>query len=44
MGIGSWCLGSVIEHLYPNADIPVIQMSIDYTKSPTYHFEQVAED
>lgn len=33
---GSW---SVIKHLYPNADIPVIQMSIDRTKSPEYHFE-----
>ncbi|MGQ7947667.1 4,5-DOPA-extradiol-dioxygenase [Flavobacterium sp. WC2509] len=33
---GSW---SVIKHLYPNADIPVIQMSIDYTKSGQYHFE-----
>lgn len=33
---GAW---SVLVHLYPNADIPVIQMSIDYTKSPFYHFE-----
>jgi 4,5-DOPA dioxygenase extradiol len=33
---GAW---SVIKHLYPNADIPVIQMSIDYTKSGQYHFE-----
>lgn len=33
---GAW---SVIKHLYPNADIPVIQLSIDYTKSPDYHFE-----
>lgn len=33
---GAW---SVIKHLYPNADIPVIQMSIDYTKHPQYHFE-----
>jgi 4,5-DOPA dioxygenase extradiol len=33
---GAW---SVIKHLYPNADIPVIQMSIDRTKSPEYHFE-----
>lgn len=32
---GAW---SVIKHLYPNADIPVIQMSIDYTKPPGYHF------
>lgn len=33
---GAW---SVIRHLYPNADIPVIQMSIDYTKPARYHFE-----
>jgi 4,5-DOPA dioxygenase extradiol len=33
---GAW---SVIRHMYPEADIPVIQMSIDYTKSPQYHFD-----
>jgi 4,5-DOPA dioxygenase extradiol len=33
---GAW---SVIKHLYPDTDIPVIQMSIDYTKSGQYHFE-----
>jgi 4,5-DOPA dioxygenase extradiol len=33
---GAW---SVIKHLYPDADIPVIQMSIDYTKSGQYHFK-----
>jgi 4,5-DOPA dioxygenase extradiol len=33
---GAW---SVIKHLYPNADVPVIQMSIDFTKDPAYHFE-----
>lgn len=33
---GAW---SVIKHLYPKADIPVIQMSIDYTKPAEYHFE-----
>uniref|UniRef100_A0AAU6WS53 4,5-DOPA dioxygenase extradiol n=1 Tax=Chryseobacterium endophyticum TaxID=1854762 RepID=A0AAU6WS53_9FLAO len=33
---GAW---SVIKHLYPEADIPVIQMSIDYTKPPQYHFD-----
>lgn len=29
----------MIKHLYPNADIPVIQLSIDYTKSAQYHYE-----
>lgn len=33
---GAW---SVIKHLYPNADIPVIQMSIDYSQTPRYHYE-----
>jgi 4,5-DOPA dioxygenase extradiol len=33
---GAW---SVIIHLYPNANVPVIQMSIDYTQPATYHYE-----
>ena len=32
---GAW---SVIKHLYPGADVPIIELSIDYTKSPGYHF------
>ena len=33
---GAW---SVIKHLYTEANVPVIQLSIDYTKSGQYHFE-----
>jgi 4,5-DOPA dioxygenase extradiol len=37
---GAW---SVIKHLYPKADVPVIQMSIDYTQGPQYHFDLAKE-
>ena len=37
---GSW---SVITHLYPGANIPVIQMSMDYTKDPLWHYELAKE-
>ena len=37
---GTW---SVVKHLYPKADIPVIQLSLDYTKGPQYHFELAKE-
>jgi 4,5-DOPA dioxygenase extradiol len=37
---GSW---SVIKHLYPNADVPVIEMSLDYSKSPQNHYELANE-
>lgn len=37
---GSW---SVIKHLYPKANIPVIQMSLDYTQSAQYHYELAQE-
>ncbi len=33
---GCW---SVVKHLYPNADVPVIQMSLDYTQAPQFHYE-----
>ena len=37
---GCW---SVVKHLYPNADIPVLQLSLDYTKSAQYHYELAKE-
>jgi 4,5-DOPA dioxygenase extradiol len=37
---GAW---SVVKHLYPNADVPVIQMSIDYTQNAQYHYELAKE-
>ena len=37
---GAW---SVIIHLYPKADIPVLEMSIDQTKPASYHYELAKE-
>ncbi len=37
---GAW---SVIKHMYPNANIPVIQLSLDYRKSPAEHYELAKE-
>lgn len=37
---GAW---SVIKHMYPEADVPVIQLSLDYTQSPQYHYDLAKE-
>lgn len=37
---GSW---SVVRQMYPDANIPVLQFSIDYTKGPQYHYELAKE-
>jgi 4,5-DOPA dioxygenase extradiol len=37
---GAW---SVIKHLYPEADIPVIQLSLDYQLSPAQHYALAEE-
>jgi 4,5-DOPA dioxygenase extradiol len=33
---GTW---SVLCHVYPGADIPVVQLSIDKTQAPAFHYE-----
>ncbi|MEZ4721778.1 MAG: 4,5-DOPA dioxygenase extradiol [Flavobacteriales bacterium] len=37
---GAW---SVIKHLYPKANVPVVQLSLDYSKGPRYHYELAKE-
>jgi len=37
---GAW---SVISRMYPHAEIPVIQLSLDYNKSPKEHYELAKE-
>ncbi len=37
---GAW---TIIRHMYPQADIPVLQLSIDYTKGPQYHYDLAKE-
>ena len=33
---GTW---TVVRHMYPNADIPVLQLSIDYNQPAQYHYD-----
>ena len=37
---GAW---SVIKHIYPLADVPVFEMSLDYYQSPQYHYDLAKE-
>jgi 4,5-DOPA dioxygenase extradiol len=37
---GTW---TVVRHMYPDAKIPVLQLSIDYTKTSQYHFDLAKE-
>jgi 4,5-DOPA dioxygenase extradiol len=37
---GNW---SVLKNIYPDASIPVIQLSLDYTQGPEYHFNLAKE-
>jgi 4,5-DOPA dioxygenase extradiol len=37
---GTW---TVVRHMYPEANIPVLQLSIDYTKGPQYHYDLAKE-
>jgi len=37
---GTW---TIIRHMYPDANIPVLQLSIDYTKDPQYHYDLAKE-
>jgi 4,5-DOPA dioxygenase extradiol len=37
---GTW---SIVKRMYPQANIPVLQLSIDYSKGPQYHYELARE-
>jgi 4,5-DOPA dioxygenase extradiol len=37
---GAW---SVLKHLFPQADVPVLEMSLDYYQTPRYHYELAQE-
>ncbi len=37
---GTW---SVLKHLYPEAEIPVVQLSLDYTKQADWHYKLAKE-
>ncbi|RYF70183.1 MAG: 4,5-DOPA dioxygenase extradiol [Cytophagaceae bacterium] len=37
---GTW---TIVRHMYPKANIPVLQLSIDYSKGPQYHYDLARE-
>jgi len=37
---GTW---TVVRHMYPNANVPVLQLSIDYSQPAHYHYELAKE-
>ena len=37
---GTW---TIVRHMYPEAKIPVLQLSIDYTKGAQYHYDLAKE-
>src|SRR6185312_15492270 len=37
---GAW---TIVKHMYPEANVPVLQLSIDYTKGPQYHYDLAKE-
>ncbi len=37
---GAW---SVIKQLFPNADVPVIEMSLDFSQAPQHHYDLAKE-
>jgi 4,5-DOPA dioxygenase extradiol len=37
---GTW---SVVKHIYPKADIPIVQLSLDHYQTPQFHYDLGAE-
>lgn len=37
---GTW---SIVKHMYPDANIPVLQLSIDFSRGPKFHYELARE-
>lgn len=37
---GTW---TIVRHMYPDATVPVLQLSIDYSKGPQYHYSLAKE-